>query len=181
MLPSIENSTLLLIDIQERIFSAMHAPDRDLLIKETAILLQAFDEFGGNVVVSEQYSKGLGQTIDALAPYTKRWPCVEKMHFSLCASPVYADVKALIRQDVVLVGIEAHVCVLQTGRDLLDQGHRVWVPFDAVTSRDPAYRDNGIALLEKAGAVIINTESLVFNQLHRAGTETFTRFSRLIR
>jgi len=181
MLPSIENSTLLVIDIQERLLPAMHQGDQERLIKETAILLQAFREFGGNAVVSEQYPKGLGHTVEGLTGFIEGWPCLEKTHFSLCQSPEYSTIEAHVQKDVVLAGIEAHVCVLQTGCDLLEKGHRVWVPFDAVSSRAPAYRDNGLALLERAGAVIINTESLVFNQLQSAGSDAFKRFSKLIR
>ncbi len=181
MLPSIESSTLLVIDIQEKLLPAMYAGDQERLIKETAILLQGFQEFGGNVVISEQYPKGLGHTVGSLIELGRRWPCVEKTHFSLCQAPDYSSVEQEIRPDVVLSGIEAHVCVLQTGLDLLARGHRVWVPFDAVSSRVPVYRDNGLALLERAGAVIINTESLIFNELQSASSGAFRHFSKLIR
>ena len=181
MLPAIASSTLLVVDIQERLMPAMHEPDQAGLIKNTGNLLQAFREFGGNAVVSEQYPKGLGPTIEAIGRHISDWPLLEKTEFSLCRAPDYENVSSSIRQDVVLVGIEAHVCVLQTGRDLLAAGKNVWIPRDAVTSRVPMTRDNGLSLLERSGAICINTESLIFNELGRAGTDAFKRFSKLIR
>jgi nicotinamidase-related amidase len=181
MLPSFKNSTLLVVDVQARLLPAMHEEDRDLLIKEITILVQAVAEFGGNILYSEQYPQGLGSTVASLAECLKGCPRLEKKHFSVCKAPGYESHKPTIREDVVLVGLETHVCVLETGLDLLADGHRVWVPLDAVASRRPAYRDNGLELLRDAGATVVNTETLVFHQLESADSQHFKRFSRLIR
>jgi len=85
------------------------------------------------------------------------------------------------RQDIVLVGMEAHVCVLLTGLDLLARGHRLFVPHDAVASRTARNRDNGLALMAANGAVIVNSETLIFNALGRAGGDVFKRFSARIK
>ena len=181
MLPSIATSTLIVVDIQERLLPAMHEPDQAPLLKNISILLEAFRHFGGHVLVSEQYPQGLGRTVEPLREWCDGMHTIEKTTFSMCRAADYPEHKAAIRDDVILVGIEAHVCVLQTGCDLLLDGKRVWVPFDAVASRRPETRDNGIALLDRHGAVIINTESLLFNELGSSSSEAFKRFSRLIR
>ena len=181
MLPSIATSTLLVVDVQDRLMPAMHQPDQASLIKSIRILLEAFKEFGGNAILSEQYPKGLGHTIAAIQECAEALPTIEKMYFSLCRAAGFSAVESEVRQDVILVGIEAHVCVLQTALDLLAAGKNVWVPLDAVTSRLPSTRDNGLALIERAGGCVINTESLVFNELESAGSDTFKRFSKMIR
>jgi nicotinamidase-related amidase len=181
MLPSLKNSTLLVVDVQERLLPAMHEPDRAPLIKGITLLLTAFAEFGGHVLYSEQYPQGLGSTIAPIAECLSGCARLEKKHFSVCKAPGYESHQSTIREHVVLVGIETHVCVLETGLDLLAAGHRVWVPFDAVASRRPAYRENGLALLKEAGATVVNTETLLFHQLESADSTHFKYFSRLIR
>ena len=96
-------------------------------------------------------------------------------------APGFEALEESLPTDIVLAGIEAHVCVLLTGLDLIAKGHRVFIPFDAVSSRSPMYRDNGLALLKEAGAQIVNTETLIFSELNQAGTEAFKIFSRRIR
>lgn len=181
MLPSLDRSTLLVIDIQERLFPAMQEEDRSTLLKEVAILVEAMTHFGGFVAYSEQYPRGLGKTIPPLAALLEGCPHIEKTHFSAYRAPEFEDVKSKLTKDVIVAGIEAHVCVLETGLDLLAAGHNVWVPLDAVASRKRAYKDNGLELLAGAGATIVNTESLVFHHLERAGGDDFKRFSKLIR
>jgi nicotinamidase-related amidase len=181
MLPCLKNSTLLVVDVQERLLPAMHEPDRAPLIKGITILLKAFEECGGHILYSEQYPQGLGPTVAPLAECLAGCARLEKKHFSVCKAPDYQTYKSTIQEHVVLVGIETHVCVLETGLDLLADGHQVWVPFDAVASRRPAYRDNGLALLKEAGATVVNAETLLFHQLESADSTHFKHFSRLIR
>ncbi len=180
ILPKIDAAALVVIDVQERFMPAMPAQDTQRMLRQCRTLIEAFDHFGGQVFYSEHYPKGLGATVDSLLELLEpKHQRVEKIHFSLAASPAMED-HALPR-DVVLCGIEAHVCVLLTARDLVAAGHQVWIPFDAVASRKPDYRDNGLELARAAGATIINTESLVFSALNKAGTADFKKFSKLIR
>ncbi|MFO0748727.1 MAG: isochorismatase family protein [Myxococcota bacterium] len=186
-LPLPADTTLMIVDVQERLLPAMPAEEQPLILKHLDNLVALFGDMGGRIVCSEQYPKGLGPTVAPLAAALAaiadpgRVSRLEKVEFSVMQCPAVAALGDAIARDVVLTGMETHVCVLQTGLDLLARGHRVWVPFDAVASRRAAYRENGLALLQRAGAVIVNTESLVFRALGRAGTDVFKKFSARIR
>jgi nicotinamidase-related amidase len=178
-LPHLESTSLLVVDIQERLLPAMDEVDQPLLIKAVTNLALAMAEFGGHRAYTEQYPRGLGPTIAALAEPLAHAARLEKVEFSALANAGSASLG--LRPDVILTGIEAHVCVLMTGLDLLAAGHRVWVPIDATSSRRRENRDNGLALLAKSGATLVNSESLIFASLGQAGGERFKRFSALIR
>lgn len=189
-LPLPEASTLMVVDVQERLLPAMPAEEQPVIVKQIETLVLLMAEMGGAILWTEQYPRGLGPTVAPLAAALAaahehvgeaRARRLEKVEFSVVQCAALAASAARVREDVVLTGMEAHVCVLQTGLDLLARGHRVWVPFDAVGSRKPAYKDNGLALLARAGASIVNTESLVFAALGKAGTDAFKRFSARIR
>ncbi len=178
-LPHFDTATLLIVDIQERLLPAMWPDDQAAVLKNVSNLALACKDFGGHTVYSEQYPKGLGPTVTSLSEALEGATRLEKTEFSVLKNSAAESLG--ISGNVILTGMEAHVCVLLTGLDLIAAGHRVWVPFDAVASRRREYRDNGLALLEKAGATIINTESLIFAALGKAGGERFKRFSALIR
>lgn len=178
-LPRLETTSLLVVDIQERLFPAMHEADQPLLLKAVTNLALAVTDFGGHLAYSEQYPRGLGPTLASLGEPLKTATRLEKVEFSALKNEHAATLN--LRPDVILTGIECHVCVLMTGLDLLAMGHRVWVPHDAVSSRRPENKANGLELLAKAGATIVNSESLIFASLERAGTDRFKRFSALIR
>jgi len=184
-LPSPSSSTLLVIDVQERLLPAIPSDEQGAIVKHVSNLVSLYGDFAGDVAFTEQYPRGLGPTVAPLATLLSALPPerparrLEKVAFSACQADGF-DLLG-VRQDVVLVGMEAHVCVLLTGLDLLQRGHRVFLPFDAVASRRPAARDNGLALLRQAGATVINTETLVFATLHKAGGDAFKKFSALIR
>ena len=84
-------------------------------------------------------------------------------------------------RDVILTGVETHVCILQTAIDLMEDGHRVFVPIDAVASRCDENRQNALALMERAGAVITNMETLVFQRLIKAEGDAFKRLSKMVK
>jgi nicotinamidase-related amidase len=184
-LPHPDSAALLVVDIQERLLPAMSPDDQANLLKATKNLVALFGELGGRIAYSEQYPRGLGSTVPDLAgelAAVSGATRFEKTAFSVCQEAGAAEIAALSdRRDVVLVGMETHVCVLLTGLDLIARGHRVFVPHDAVASRTAANRDNGLALLEKNGATIVNSETLVFHALGKAGGDRFKRFSQRIR
>jgi len=182
LLPHPESASLLVIDIQERLLPAMPPAEQVSILKHVGNLVQLFSEMGGTCLYTEQYPRGLGATVPDLRIALEAFPGVERLEktaFSACQEAGFLDRE--LRKDVVLVGMEAHVCVLLTGVDLLARGHRVFVPFDGVASRAPANRDNGLGLLERAGATLVNTESLIFHALGRAGSDAFKRFSARVR
>jgi nicotinamidase-related amidase len=140
-----------------------------------AKLLAAARVLGVPALVSEQYPKGLGHSAPELGLEDE--PRIEKTVFSA----VRADGFDLHERDqVVVCGIEAHVCVSQTVHDLLDRGVEVHVPADAVGSRHRIDYDRGLERLERAGAVVGTVEGSLFELLERAGTPEFKAIQKLI-
>ena len=107
---------------------------------------------------------------------------MEKVVFSCARVPEFLDkLQELERSSVLLLGIETHVCVLQTAIDLLNDGYRVYVPADAVVSRKKVDYERGLGMMERAGAVVGSTEAFLFQLVERAGTDEFKQISRLVK
>lgn len=179
-----EDTALLLVDFQERLAAVMPEAERQACEQNISLLLDLAQRQGWPVVVSEQYTKGLGPTVAALAdllaaqaPYR-----IEKLHFATTDAPEFPSVfSAIGKRRWVVVGMESHVCVFQTVRGLLDLGVQVFVPDDAVVSRAPSNRARGLAMMAGMGAVLTSTEAIVFDALHIAGTADFKAMSKRIR
>jgi len=172
------NTALLLIDVQERINGVM--VDQSHLSRQQ-VLLEAFGVLDLPVVTTEQYPKGLGPTLPDLADRLPS-PAVEKMTFSCARQPeAMQAIEATGRKQIVVTGIETHVCVLQTALDLLDRGYDVHVPHDAVNSRRAKDKEWALHRMLAAGAVITATESALFELLERCGTDQFKAVSKMIR
>jgi isochorismate hydrolase len=134
------------------------------------------------IIATEQYPKGLGPTLPDVRAALDGVQPLAKTSFSCCGAEGFLDrLRALGRTEVVLVGIEAHVCVLLTALDLIAAGFRVSVVADAVCSRKPERQEIGLAQARQAGAVITTTETVVFQLLGRADTEVFREVSKLLR
>ncbi len=169
---------LLVIDVQERINGVM-ADQRH--VPRLEVLADAFSALDLPVVATEQYPKGLGPTLPALAGRLPR-PPLEKATFScLREAEVAAAIESARARQVVVTGIETHVCVAQTALDLLHAGFQVQVPHDAVNSRRSRDRDWALHRLQAAGAVITSTESVLFELLERCGTAEFKAVSSLVK
>lgn len=178
-----KDTTLLLIDLQERLMTAMPQEELAQVLRTAHILLELAQEVGATIIYTEQYPKGLGPTEAGLrealvAAGARR---VEKMTFDACTAPAFHPHLITLSRQVVVMGMEAHICVLSTVRELIAHRHVVTVPFDGVISRDPAYRDNGLELMRAAGATVANRETLVFDALTSAEHPAFKRFSQMIR
>jgi nicotinamidase-related amidase len=178
------NTALLVVDVQEKLAAAMPKDALAELEKNAAILLEASALLGVPVVVSEQYPKGLGPTLASitarLAP--RGIAPLPKMSFDACSE--LAISRALTEtgaRNVIVIGMETHVCVFQTARELVKRGYATHVVADAVTSRRDENRRLGLALCERAGAVVTGTETVVFDLLERAGTSEFKAVSKLVR
>ena len=177
-------AALLVIDIQERLAPAMPADAMSHLIRNTRIAIEAARRLGLPIVVSEQYKKGLGPTIApveevlATAPHRR----FEKLAFSACATTDFARLwTALARDQWIVCGMETHVCVWQSVRDLRARGAHVHVLADAVSSRTDGNWRIGLDLARTAGAVVTSTEAAVFDLLHEAGGDDFKAMSKLIK
>ena len=177
ILASPENFGLVVVDVQEKFAPVL--PEFDRIVKNIVALVRGFQEFSLPVIRTEQYPAGLGKTVPAISDCFQgagTSGVVEKMAFSAMQVQEFADkIKALGVASVVVCGIETHICVHQTVCDMLHAGYRIWVPWDAVGSRDPKNRDVALGRMEKAGAILSSTEMFLFEMAMRAGTESFKK------
>ena len=178
-------SALLVVDIQDRLLPAMPDDAAARVLRNTALLIQAADRLGLPIVVSQQYPRGLGVTArpieDALAS-AQRVHRFDKLEFSAAAAPAFASLAlALGRDQWIVCGMETHVCVYQTARDLVARGWATHVCADAVCSRTQLNWELGLRMMERAGAIIASTELCVFDLLGRAGSEEFRALSKAIK
>lgn len=175
-----DSAALLVVDIQERLFPAIFENPRVLenalrLVKGAAILQLP-------VLVTEQYRKGLGATMPEIARAVPGFAPIEKLAFSSCgAAELLQEFRTKKIQDVVVCGIEAHVCVSQTCLDLLDAGLRPFLVADATSSRTRENHEIGIERARAAGAVIVSTEMILFELLRQAGTAEFKQILPLVK
>jgi nicotinamidase-related amidase len=181
-------AALLVIDVQDRLAAAMPADPMAALVRNTCILLEAARRFVLPVVVSQQYPKGLGQTVlpvaDALVALAPgQLHRFDKVEFSACAAPAFADLAPHLtgRDQWIVTGMEAHVCVYQTVRHLRQETDAVHVVRDAVLSRAPENLAVGLSLIERTDSIVTSTETVVFDLLGAAGTDDFKALSKLIR
>jgi nicotinamidase-related amidase len=178
--PMISRSLLLVIDIQGRL--ARIVQDSDAVIRNAGILTEGMQLLGVPALVTEQYPAGLGHTVEELQPRIAGLPLMEKSTFSCCADP--GIMQAIVdsrRTEIIVCGIEAHVCVYQTVRDLLRHGHTVHVVTDAISSRDDTNRRLAITVMHSLGASLTSTEMILFELLHTSGTDIFKAISKLVR
>lgn len=175
-----ENAVLVLIDYQERLFPAMHDPDR--LLNNVLKLVRGASVFGLPVIVTEQYPQGLGTTLPQIAELIPGVAPLAKTCFSACDDEAF--LKALRnteRTQVLLAGIETHICVYQTALALVRGGWQVQVVTDACASRDPANEVAALRRMEAAGVAPTNVEMALFELLKVARGEVFKQISRIVK
>lgn len=173
-------SQLVMVDMQEKLASVMPEAISQVL-KNCAVLLQAASLLDVPVIFTEQYPKGLGNTMPDLMAHLSNKTSVEKTAFSCCAEPTFNRRLFGDKPQVILMGMESHICVLQTALDLLKVGKQVLVVEDAVISRNPSNKENALNRLRQAGVLVVNTESVVFEWLGLAEGDAFKAISKLIR
>ena len=174
-------SQLVLIDMQVKLAPAMDLTAMQAVTKNCAILLQAANLVQVPTIATEQYPQGLGDTLPELKQYFTNTKPIAKTAFSACAEPTFKQHCHSDKPQIVLSGMEAHICVLQTALGLLNAHKQVFVVEDAVISRNSTNKTNAIARLRDAGCIITNTESVVFEWLANANHEAFKAISKLIR
>ena len=170
-----QESTLVLIDYQARLMPAIH--EGNTLIARATLLARAAGLLEVPVLGTEQNPDGLGSNVDAIRSLCRH--TVGKLHFGACADGLAETLAAQApgREDVVIAGCEAHVCLLQTALGLLDAGHRVWVVADASGSRRPADYAAAMRRLQQAGATIVTHEMVLFEWL---GSSAHPRFREVL-
>ncbi|WP_342648860.1 hydrolase [Pseudomonas sp. REB1044] len=175
MLIDPRQATLLVVDIQERLIGAMSDPQG--MRERARWLLAASAELDVPTVISEQYPKGLGPTLGELKAASPQAEVVEKLHFS-CVAGDCLPPSLLAREQVIVCGMETHVCVLQTVLGLLALGKQVFVVEDVCDSRTPASKAAGLARMRDAGAQIVTGEMVLFELLGSASHPLFRHISK---
>ena len=171
---------LVVVDIQERLLPAIFEKER--VAQNAMRLIQGAAMLGVPVFATEQYRKGLGATVAEVAVVIPGFTPMEKLTFSSCGAPGFMEaLQTKGVKDVILCGIEAHVCVSQTCLDLLDRQYRVFVVADAVSSRTAENHRCGVERMRDAGAVIVSAEMILFELLERAGTDEFKKVLELVK
>ena len=170
---------LVVVDLQERLLPAMFEPEG--LVQGVTCLAKGASILGLPILITEQYRKGLGSTVEQVAQLIPGAP-FHKMTFSACGAEGFLN--ALRQKNLtqaVICGIEAHVCVTQTCLDLLAEGLGIFVAADAVSSRTAQNKQVGLERMRDAGAVIVSTEMILFELLEKAGTEEFSQILALVK
>ncbi len=175
-----EQSLLLIVDIQEKLAPAILNADQ--AIANTAKLIQAAKHLAVPMLASEQYPKGLGLTVPSLRNLLSDEMIFEKSHFSCMTEPRFSDhLKKASRTQIIVCGMEAHVCVLQTALDLQAAGYSAMVVADGVSSRRQESCELGLARMRAAGVTVVSTEMVLFEWIGQAGSVEFKALLPLIK
>jgi nicotinamidase-related amidase len=170
-----DQSALLVIDVQERLLSHIH--DWQRVLGHIDWLVQVAQRLDVPVAATEQYPQGIGHTHAQVATRLPAGATGEKIHFSCVAGNCLPGLPGMERPQVVVCGIEAHVCVLQTVLDLAAAGKQVFVVAEAIGSRDPAHKALALERMRAHGITIVCREMVAFEWLHQAGTDKFREIS----
>lgn len=174
-----EEAILLVIDIQERLASIMD--DKDSVVNNTKTLIEASKLLDFPLIITEQYPKGLGSTLVELTENIDNPETYEKSSFNAYLEDIKEAIDSKYRKKIIIAGMETHICVMQTARELIGAGYQVFVVEDAVCSRTVENSKNGLDQMREMGAVITNTESVVFDLLKVSGTPEFKALSQMIK
>ena len=175
-----ENTIGLVIDIQERLVPVME--ENEQLVENCTKLIQGLQILGLPILVTQQYTKGLGETIDEIKSVINDFKYIEKKDFSCLDEPVFAEKLALSgAKNVIICGIESHVCVLQTAIDLKEAGYTPVVVFDCVSSRSFDNIDLAAERFRYEGILMTSLESILFELTRSAGAPGFKEISKLVK
>ncbi|MBU0615289.1 MAG: hydrolase [Nanoarchaeota archaeon] len=169
---------LVVVDIQDKFVQAIN--DLPKIIENTIKIIQAFQIMGVPIIVTEQYPKGLGKSVSKIQKELKKYDPIEKITFDCYANKEF--VKKISRfKNIILAGIEAHVCITQTALGALEQGFNVYLVKDAISSRKESDKKIAISRLKQEGAKVVSTEMVIFELLGKAGTEEFKKIQKIIK
>jgi nicotinamidase-related amidase len=170
-------SCLLIVDIQEKLAPAIHESEE--VIRNTRWLAEIAQKLNVPVLISEQYPQGIGHTVPEIAELVPKEDVLEKVHFSCMSEPACNErINKLRPNQVVVVGTESHVCVMQTAIQLKQQAREVYVVEDCVSSRNPKDKELALARMRQCGIYVVSREMVAFEWLQKAGTDTFRDISK---
>jgi nicotinamidase-related amidase len=176
MLMNARDSALLVVDVQERLLPHIH--DWQRVLENVAWLVKVAQKLDVPVMASEQYPKGIGATHPDVAALLPKAAIVEKLHFSCVAAQCLAPLAASSKRQIVVCGIESHVCVQQTALDLKRNGKEVFIVDEAIGSRKSSDKALALERMRAHGIDIVSREMVAFEWLHEAGTSVFKEVSR---
>jgi isochorismate hydrolase len=177
-----EKAVLIIIDVQEGLMKTMDQEVERNVTRNIRTLLAFAKEMAIPILITEQYPKGLGKTIPEIKMELEPILPIEKLTFSCCGVETFNEkLYQSGRRQVILSGIETHVCVLQTTDDLIQKGYEVHVAADGVCSKRKLDWEVGLRWMEKRGAMISTTEAIAFQLLKEAGTEEFKKLSKFLK
>ncbi len=175
-----EDTLAVFIDFQEKLIPVIH--ENEAVVARAAILGKGLRELGVPIIVSQQYTKGLGETVPEVKEALGEFPPYEKKTFSCMQTASLKDaICGAGKKHILVCGTETHICVMQTVLDLLEEGFRVYVVTDAVGSRTAADKQAGIARMQAEGAYISSVESALFELTVGAESPQFKTISKLVK
>lgn len=177
---SLENTILVIVDVQGKLAHLMH--EKALLFENLQRIIQGAGVLDIPIIVTEQYPKGLGPTVPEIAPLLSDIQPISKMCFSCCGSMHFMQaLRATGRKQILIAGIEAHVCVYQTTMDLLNLGYKVQIVADAVSSRTALNQEIALEKMKSGGASLTSTEMALFELLRTAESAKFKEVLRIVK
>lgn len=175
-----QNTTGLVIDIQERLFPVMW--EKEKLLQNCRLLLQGLSGLSVPVVVTQQYTRGLGETIEGIKAALPQFSFIEKQAFSCCDElAVVGKLNELKTKNVILCGIESHVCVLQTAIDFKEMGYNPVVVIDCISSRNPESLEIAKERFRYENIMMTSAESILFELTRTSGAPEFKTISNLVK
>jgi nicotinamidase-related amidase len=173
-------TALVVIDVQEKFRDLIHGMDQ--VLNGSSRLIRFCQALDIPILVTEHYPRGLGVTLSEVRRLFKPFKCIEKIHFSCCGSADFVQALKLVNRDqFMLCGIETHVCVYQTGFDLLRMGKQVAVAVDAVSSCSASDREIGLRRMSEIGVQSMGVQMLMFEILAKAGTDQFKKVAPILK
>ncbi|MFA5527014.1 MAG: hydrolase [Peptostreptococcales bacterium] len=175
-----EDCVLVAVDFQERLLPVIKGNEQ---LEDTVCkLIEGCKVFNVPILVTQQYTKGIGRTTEKIAKAIGDFDPIEKITFSACDEPEFCRLlEETGKKTVLLTGTEAHICVLQTGLDLLERGYKVYLVMDCIGSRDNNDKKYAGRRMSEAGAIGVTYESVLFELCHIAGTPEFKQISKIVK
>lgn len=175
-----DDSCLVVVDIQEKLFPHIH--NNAQMLRKCRTLIRGMQELHVKRFATEEYVKGLGRTIDEVSELWDNFEAIEKISFSCCGeSQFMLAIEEHYIKNIILCGIESHVCVLQTAIDLQQAGHQAIVVIDACSSRNEDDKLLAIERMKQEGVLVTSTEAILLELCKKAGTDQFRAISKLIK
>jgi len=177
-----EEAVLVVVDVQDVLMKQMSQEVAEKVIRNIRTLLAFAKKMAIPLLITEQYPKGLGPTVSGIKTEMEPALPIEKVSFSCCGVETFNEkLSQTGKKQVLLTGIETHVCILQTADDLIQTGHEVHAVADAICSRRKLDWEIGLRWMEKKGAMISTTEIIAFQLMKEAGTEEFRALSKWLK